>query len=171
MIEQRYNLSMIPCGVNPIVRVSQYDDGSRTIVFNLTDNEYAIADAEVVIDGETVASSIVDGQIQFVVQAAQTALAGVHLGEVRLADVGSLNFRFYVDRTPLNIVSNTRNILMNNNPNIRQNSPIIDQNAFDLITERIDKADKTIEDINDILDGKKGDEKPIEEIKESEEEE
>ena len=151
MIEQRYNLSMIPCGVNPIVRVSQYDDGSRTIVFNLTNNEYTVEDAEVVIDGETVASSVVDGKVQFVVYLAQTAESGMKRGEVRLGDIGSLNFKFYVEKTPITLNSDELNTLMSNSLSNRQNTLGSVQNGLNLISDRIDKIDKTIDEISELI--------------------
>lgn len=151
MIEQRYNLSMIPCGVNPIVRVSQYDDGSRTIVFNLTNNEYEIEDAEIVIDGQTVESSIEGGKVQFIVYLAQTSESGMKRGEVRLGDIGSLNFKFYVEKTPIELSANELNTLMSNSLSNRQTPLQSLENGLQLIPDRIDKIDKTIDEISELI--------------------
>ena len=151
MITQRYNLSMIPCGVNPIVRVSQYDDGSRTIVFNLVNNEYEVEDAEVVIDGQTVESSIEDGKVQFIVYLAQTSESGMKRGEVRLGDIGSLNFKFYVEKTPIELNSDELSLMMSNSLNNRQTPLQSLENGLNLISDRIDKVDRTIDEISELI--------------------
>lgn len=98
MINQKYNLSIIPDKVKPIVRVSQYDDSSRTIIFNI-DDTFTTAKVKI---GDTEINGTVNGnEVSFLVTEDLTQDYGIKEGEVICDTIGTLNFYFEVDFTPL----------------------------------------------------------------------
>lgn len=107
MITQAYKLNMIPNDILPVVYVSQYDDGARTISFELYDGAeaYTPTNAKVRIKGKEKQCTISSNVVSFVVDANFTEEAGTFLGEiVDTKDngvVASCNFKFAVDSTPI----------------------------------------------------------------------
>lgn len=98
MINQKYNLSIIPDKVKPIVRVSQYDDSSRTIIF-IIDDTFTTAKVKI---GDTEINGTVNGnEVSFLVTEDLTQEYGIKEGEVICDTIGTLNFYFEVDFTPL----------------------------------------------------------------------
>ena len=98
MINQKYNLSIIPDKVKPIVRVSQYDDSSRTIIF-IIDDTFTTAKVKI---GDTEINGTVSGnEVSFLVTEDLTQEYGIKEGEVICDTIGTLNFYFEVDFTPL----------------------------------------------------------------------
>lgn len=137
MIVQKYNLNEIPEGVKPIVRVSQYDDLSREIVFLCPDATGIVIDdqeQEVTIDGN---------EISFVVGLELTQESGTKKGEVKIENTGSLNFYFEVENTPLAMSSEEILYTMNNRPSRPEIS----------ITEPIFKPIGDLKPSLDIADG------------------
>lgn len=102
MITQSYELNMIPHWTRPIVLVSQFDDGARTISFILKNGEdYYIPVNPVVFIGETeVPCTVSNNAVSFVVTSDITQTAGAFEGEIRDEGIGSNNFDFIVDGTP-----------------------------------------------------------------------
>ena len=108
MIVNTYNLNMIPDRVLPLVMVSQYDS-SRTIVFNLYDgeNEYAPTSAKVLIGTNQYEGQVSGNQATFNVPSSLTQTAQYLFGEIIATDsngkMSSLNFKFKVDSTPMEV--------------------------------------------------------------------
>ena len=108
MIVNTYSLNMIPDRVLPLVIVSQYDS-SRTIVFNLYDGteEYQPSSAKVLIGTNQYEGTVSGNQVTFNVPSELTQTAQYLFGEIVATDsngnMGSLNFKFKVDSTPMEV--------------------------------------------------------------------
>ena len=107
MITNTYNLNMIPDRVLPLVIVSQYDT-SRSIVFNLYDGteEYQPTSAKVLIGTNQYDGEVSGNQVTFNVPSALTQEATKLFGEIVATNNGkmsSLNFKFKVESTPLEV--------------------------------------------------------------------
>ena len=117
MIVNTYNLNMIPDRVLPLVMVSQYDS-SRTIVFNLFNGteEYQPTSAKVLIGTNQYEGQVSGNQVTFNVPSELTQTAQYLFGEIVATDsngkMGSLNFKFKVDSTPLE-VAQTNTLTLN----------------------------------------------------------
>ena len=117
MIVNTYNLNMIPDRVLPLVMVSQYDT-SRCIVFNLFDgeSEYQPTSAKVLIGTNQYEGQVSGNQVTFNVPSALTQTAQYLFGEIVATDsngkMSSLNFKFKVDSTPME-VSQTNTLTLN----------------------------------------------------------
>lgn len=117
MIVNTYSLNMIPDRVLPLVMISQYDS-SRRIVFNLCDgeNEYQPTSAKVLIGTNQYDGEVNGNQVTFNVPSALTQTAQYLFGEIVATDsngkMGSLNFKFKVDSTPME-VSQTNTLTLN----------------------------------------------------------
>ena len=116
MIVNTYNLNMIPDRVLPLVMVSQYDS-SRRIVFNLFNGteEYSPTSAKVLIGTNQYEGQVSGNQVTFNVPSELTQEAQYLFGEIVATDsngnMGSLNFKFKVDSTPLEVIqTNTRTL-------------------------------------------------------------
>lgn len=109
MITNAYNLNMIPDRVLPLVMVSQYDS-ARRIVFNLFNgsDEYSPTSAKVLIGTSQYDGTVNGNQVAFNVPSELTQTAQYIFGEIVATDsngnMGSLNFKFKVDSTPLEVV-------------------------------------------------------------------
>lgn len=149
MIIQKYNLNDIPEGVKPIVRVSQYDDLSREIVF-VCPNATGI-----VIDGIDQDVSVSGDEISFVIGLELTEFAGIRQGEVRIGDTGSLNFNLEIENTPILLDSRAIQYAMKNRPSLPEiivrepiKEPILKpidlkDIADDLMTEELESKEYT----------------------------
>lgn len=114
MITQTYTLDLIPNFAPLVVHVSQYDVGSRTLVFNLTKSGVAYSGSAT---GATIKGTKPDGNgfmysmtldgstASIVVTEQMTAVAGMTTCEVVLTDgtavLGSANFTLFVEHTAL----------------------------------------------------------------------
>ena len=109
MITNTYNLNMIPDRVLPLVMVSQYDS-ARRIVFNLFNGteEYQPTSAKVLIGTNQYEGQVSGNQVTFDVPSELTQEAQYLFGEIVATDsngnMGSLNFKFKVDSTPLEVI-------------------------------------------------------------------
>ena len=109
MIVNTYNLNMIPDRVLPLVMVSQYDS-SRRIVFNLFNGteEYQPTSAKVLIGTNQYEGTVSGNHVTFNVPSELTQTAQYLFGEIVATDsngkMGSLNFKFKVDSTPLEVI-------------------------------------------------------------------
>lgn len=107
MIIQRHSLNTIP-GILPNVIVSQYDE-SRRIYFDLYEgnNVYTPSGTATVTIGTNQYEATIDGNsVYFDVPSSLTQKATSYFGEVVIVDEGRLgtcNFRFKVDKTPIEI--------------------------------------------------------------------
>ena len=108
MIVNTYSLNMIPDRVLPLVMVSQYDS-ARRIVFNLYDgeSEYQPTSAKVRIGTNQYEGTVSGNQVTFNVPSALTQTAQYLFGEIVATDsngkMSSLNFKFKVDSTPMEV--------------------------------------------------------------------
>ena len=116
MIVNTYNLNMIPDRVLPLVMVSQYDS-ARRIVFNLFNGneEYTPTSAKVLIGTNQYEGQVNGNQVSFDVPSELTQEAQYLFGEIVATDsngkMGSLNFKFKVDSTPMEVIqTNTRTL-------------------------------------------------------------
>ena len=116
MIVNTYNLNMIPDRVLPLVMVSQYDS-ARRIVFNLFNGteEYQPTSAKVLIGTNQYEGTVSGNQVTFNVPSELTQEAQYLFGEIVATDsngkMGSLNFKFKVDSTPMEVIqTNTRTL-------------------------------------------------------------
>ena len=116
MIVNTYNLNMIPDRVLPLVMVSQYDS-ARRIVFNLFNGteEYQPTSAKVLIGTNQYEGTVSGNQVTFNVPSELTQEAQYLFGETVATDsngkMGSLNFKFKVDSTPMEVIqTNTRTL-------------------------------------------------------------
>ena len=109
MIVNTYSLNMIPDRVLPLVMVSQYDS-ARRIVFNLFNGteEYQPTSAKVLIGTNQYEGQASGNQVTFNVPSELTQTAQYLFGEIVATDsngkMGSLNFKFKVDSTPLEVI-------------------------------------------------------------------
>lgn len=124
MIIQKYNLNMIPDKVPVMVRVSQYDQYSRTIIFSLYDGalEYEIPSGSTITvrgtkpdhTGFEYPCTFEGNEVSFDIEPQQTVLSGLVPSEIRITSnneiVGSCNFIINVEPTPLDestVISDT----------------------------------------------------------------
>ena len=109
MIVNTYSLNMIPDRVLPLVMVSQYDS-ARRIVFNLFNGneEYQPTSAKVLIGTNQYDGTVSGNTVTFNVPSELTQEAQYLFGEIVATDsngkMGSLNFKFKVDSTPLEVI-------------------------------------------------------------------
>ena len=109
MIVNAYSLNMIPDRVLPLVMVSQYDS-ARRIVFNLFNGteEYSPTSAKVLIGTNQYEGQASGNQVTFDVPSELTQEAQYLFGEIVATDsngkMGSLNFKFKVDSTPMEVI-------------------------------------------------------------------
>ena len=168
MIVNTYNLNMIPDRVLPLVMVSQYDS-SRTIVFNLFNGteEYSPTSAKVLIGTNQYEGQVNGNQVTFNVPSALTQTAQYLFGEIVATDsngkMSSLNFKFKVDSTPMEVIQ-TNTLTLN-----RSLSNGL-KTALDLKLEPTEeKAEPIDEPIEEVVE-EPVEEEPIEEpIEETEE--
>ena len=101
-MKQSYILNMETDRVRPYVCVSQFDT-NRTIEFNLVygDESYTPTDPKIIINSTEISGTINGTKVSFLVPSSLTENYGRFEGELRDDNIGSLNFDFIVDRTPL----------------------------------------------------------------------
>lgn len=124
MINQIYKLNMIPDKVPVMVRVSQYDQYSRTIIFDLYDGaiEYEIPTGSTITirgtkpdkTGFEYPCTFTGNRVEFLLEPQVSVISGLVPAELRITSnneiVGSCNFIFNVEETPLDkdtIISDT----------------------------------------------------------------
>lgn len=106
MITQKYKLNLIPDRVLPLVIVSQYDE-ARRIIFTLYNGEVLYTPtgtAKVLIGTEQLDATIDGNTVYFDINSDLTNKAQTLFGEVVLVNDGQLgtcNFRFKIDSTPI----------------------------------------------------------------------
>ena len=115
MIEQTYNLNLIPNGVPVIVKASQYDKTARIIKFTIYDGDTLFtipAGADVYVQGTKPDltgyqySCTVNGSVvSFDIEQQMTVCAGRHFAEIRITKdgeiLGTANFEFFIERSAL----------------------------------------------------------------------
>ena len=171
MIVNTYSLNMIPDRVLPLVMVSQYDT-SRCIVFDLYDgeSEYQPTSAKVLIGTNQYDGQVSGNQVTFNVPSSLTQTAQYLFGEIVATDsngkMGSLNFKFKVDSTPMEVIQ-TNTLTLN-----RSLSNGL-KTALDLKIEPTEEKTEPIEDepVEEVVEEPTEEEQtePIEETEETEE--
>lgn len=171
MIVNTYNLNMIPDRVLPLVMVSQYDS-SRCIVFNLFDgeNEYQPTSAKVLIGTNQYDGTVSGNQVTFNVPSSLTQNAQYLFGEIVATDsngkMSSLNFKFKVDSTPMEVIqTNTLTLgrsLSNGlktalDLNLEQKDEPIEEPIEEPVEEETEPIEETIEEpIEEPIEENKG---------------
>lgn len=172
MITNTYNLNMIPDRVLPLVMVSQYDS-SRTIVFNLFNGteEYSPTSAKVLIGTNQYEGTVNGNQVTFNVPSELTQEAQYLFGEIVATDsngkMGSLNFKFKVDSTPLEVTqTNTLTLGKSLSSGLKMGLETklepMEEQKDEPIEEPIEETEETEEPIEEETE-------PIEETEETEE--
>lgn len=171
MIVNTYNLNMIPDRVLPLVMVSQYDS-ARRIVFNLFNGteEYQPTSAKVLIGTNQYEGQVSGNQVTFNVPSELTQTAQYLFGEIVATDsngkMGSLNFKFKVDSTPLEVIqTNTLTLnrsLSNGLKTALETKLEVEEQKDEPIEEPIEETEETEEPIEEETE-------PIEETEETEE--
>ena len=115
MISQNYKIDLVPNGIMTVVHVSQYDVGSRTIVFNLLkDGLPYVPDSGVTayIEGQkpngstfSVPATLSDSTVSINLTGEMTEISGDVICKIALVyanqnRVGSSSFVMAVDSTP-----------------------------------------------------------------------
>lgn len=130
MITQRYKLSLVPGFVQQVVEVSQYDDTSRTIEFELYDQNGSFtvpSGSTVLVQGTKLDNtgyqyecSYEDNIVSFEIADQMTVIAGEHSAEIKIISngevLGTANFRVHVEPSPLTddtVISETEMPLFN----------------------------------------------------------
>ena len=171
MIVNTYNLNMIPDRVLPLVMVSQYDT-SRCIVFNLFNGteEYSPTSAKVIIGTNQYDGQVSGNQVTFNVPSSLTQTAQYLFGEIVATDsngkMSSLNFKFKVDSTPMEVTqTNTLTLGKSLSNGLKT--------ALDLKIEPTEEKTEPIEDepVEEVVEEPTEEEQtePIEETEETEE--
>lgn len=157
MINQIYKLNMIPDKVPVMVRVSQYDQYSRTIIFDLYDGaiEYEIpAGSTLTIRGTKpdktgfeYPCTFVGNRVEFLLEPQVSVISGLVPAELRITSsneiVGSCNFIFNVEETPLDkdtIISDTELPLIEE----ASQAAVIAQGAAARAEEEADRASQVL---------------------------
>lgn len=152
-ITQTYNLDLVPNGPDVVVKVSQYDKGSRTIVFNLFKESvpYEVPNGATVTVRGTKADNTgfeypctsSGTSCSFDIQEQMTIFNGKVLCEVRIAQSGSIlgtaNFILFVERTSLaddTVISET------DLPLVQKAADVADQ--LDSIVSTIEKVEPLV---------------------------
>ena len=186
MITNTYNLNMIPDRVLPLVMVSQYDS-SRTIVFNLFDGteEYSPTSAKVLIGTNQYDATVSSNQVTFNVPSELTQTAQYLFGEMVATDsngkMGSLNFKFKVDSTPMEVIQ-TNTLTLNRSLSNGLKTALEPKITIETIDKPIEEPvedDLTDEEMEELIEeqtkayeeeAEEPVEEPIEETEEQEEE-
>ena len=172
MIVNTYSLNMIPDRVLPLVMVSQYDT-SRCIVFNLFNGteEYQPTSANVLIGTNQYEGQVNGNQVTFNVPSELTQEAQYLFGEIVATDsngkMGSLNFKFKVDSTPMEVIQTntlTLNRSLSNGLKMGLETKLepTEEQKDEPIEEPIEETEETEEPIEEETG-------PIEETEETEE--
>lgn len=141
MIEQNYNLNLIPGGVPAVVKASQYDKTSRTINFSLYNGDVAFnvpTGASVYVQGTKpdntgfqYACTFTDNIVSFGIEDQMTVLSGEYQAEIRITKdgdiLGTANFVFAIEKAGLS------------------DDTVISETELPLIEEAIEKAQDAID--------------------------
>lgn len=157
MINQIYKLNMIPDKVPVMVRVSQYDQYSRTIIFDLYDGaiEYEIPTGSTLTirgtkpdkTGFEYPCTFSGNRVEFLLEPQVSVISGLVPAELRITSnneiVGSCNFIFNVEETPLDkdtIISDTELPLIEE----ASQAAVIAQGAAARAEEEADRAESVL---------------------------
>lgn len=157
MINQIYKLNMIPDKVPVMVRVSQYDQYSRTIIFDLYDGaiEYEIPTGSTITirgtkpdkTGFEYPCTFSGNRVEFLLEPQVSVISGLVPAELRITSnneiVGSCNFIFNVEETPLDkdtIISDTELPLIEE----ASQAAVIAQGAAARAEEEADRASQVL---------------------------
>jgi len=182
MIVNTYSLNMIPDRVLPLVMVSQYDS-ARRIVFNLFNGteEYQPTSAKVLIGTNQYEGQVSGNQVTFNVPSELTQEAQYLFGEIVATDsngkMGSLNFKFKVDSTPLEVVQTNTLSMPNRLSNglkmgletklepmeEQKDEPIEEPTEEEPIEEPIEEEEEPIEEETEPIEETEETEEPTEE--------
>lgn len=172
IITQNYDIDLKNTGQYPVVRVSQFDTGSREIVFTVYDGEELadISGCLARVDGTrsdgvefSVSCTVGTGsRVSFTVTQEVTKSAGLHGAELVLFDasgnpIGTQNFVFDVEAAPMvrdsAASADDRTLYDQYTSSIESKFSNLSTSLTTELTEKTDAFTKTVQDIDALLGG------------------
>lgn len=172
IITQNYDIDLKNTGQYPVVRVSQFDTGSREIVFTVYDGEELadISGCLARVDGTrsdgvefSVSCTVGTGsRVSFTVTQEMTKSAGLHGAELVLFDasgnpVGTQNFMFDVEAAPMvrdaAASADDRTLYDQYTSSLESKFSTLSTSLTTELTEKTDALTKTVQDIDALLGG------------------
>lgn len=172
VITQNYDIDLKATGERPVVKMSQFDTGSRTIVFTVYDgHELAHIDGMVArvdgtrSDGVEFSSSCTVGtgsKVSFEINQEMTKAAGKHAAELVIIDasgnpIGTQNFVIDVEAAPMvrdsAASADDRTLYDQYTDSIEQKFSGLSKSLTGTLTAKTDALTKTVQDIDALLGG------------------
>lgn len=175
VITQNYDIDLKSTGERPVVKMSQFDTGSRTIVFTVYDgHELAKIDGCVArVDGTrsdgvefSISCTVGAGsKVSFTISQEMTKAAGKHAAELVIIDasgnpIGTQNFVIDVEAAPMvrdsAASADDRTLFDQYTDSIEQKFSSLSTSLTDTLTAKTDALTKTVQDIDALLGGSSG---------------
>lgn len=172
VITQNYDVDLKATGEYPVVKMSQFDTGSRTIVFTVYDgHELAKLDGMVArvdgtrSDGVEFSRSCTVGtgsKVSFTISQEMTKAAGKHAAELVIIDasgnpIGTQNFVIDVEAAPMvrdsAASADDRTLYDQYTDSVEQKFSALSTSLTDTLTAKTDALTKTVQDIDALLGG------------------
>lgn len=172
VITQNYDIDLKSTGERPVVKMSQFDTGSRTIAFTVYDgHELAHIDGMVArVDGtrsDGVAFSVsctvgTGSKVSFTISQEMTKHAGKHAAELVIFDksgnpIGTQNFVIDVEAAPMvrdsAASADDRTLYDQYTDSVEQKFSALSTSLTDTLTAKTDALTKTVQDIDALLGG------------------
>lgn len=172
VITQNYDIDLKSTGERPVVKMSQFDTGSRTIAFTVYDgHELAHIDGMVArvdgtrSDGVEFSRSCTVGtgsKVSFTISQEMTKVAGKHAAELVIIDasgnpIGTQNFIIEVEAAPMvrdaAASADDRTLYDQYTDSVEQKFSSLSTSLTDTLTAKTDALTKTVQDIDALLGG------------------
>ena len=172
VITQNYDIDLKSTGERPVVKMSQFDTGSRTIAFTVYDgHELAHIDGMVArVDGTrsdgvefSVSCTVGTGsKVSFTISQEMTKHAGKHAAELVIIDasgnpIGTQNFIIEVEAAPMvrdsAASADDRTLYDQYTDSVEQKFSALSTSLTDTLAAKTDALTKTVQDIDALLGG------------------
>lgn len=172
VITQNYDIDLKSTGERPVVKMSQFDTGSRTIAFTVYDgHELAHIDGMVArVDGTrsdgvefSVSCTVGTGsKVSFTISQEMTKHAGKHAAELVIIDasgnpIGTQNFIIEVEAAPMvrdsAASADDRTLYDQYTDSVESKFNSLSTSLTDTLTAKTDALTKTVQDIDALLGG------------------
>lgn len=172
VITQNYDIDLKATGERPVVKMSQFDTGSRTIAFTVYDGHgLAHIDGMVArVDGTrsdgvefSVSCTVGTGsKVSFTISQEMTKHAGKHAAELVIIDasgnpIGTQNFIIEVEAAPMvrdsAASADDRTLYDQYTDSVEQKFSALSTSLTDTLTAKTDALTKTVQDIDALLGG------------------